>query len=154
VIRHQHECWGTCERLDALQAAFLRVKLEHLAEHQRQRSVTARMYRERLATVDGIRALHTSPDAGHAHHLFVVTAPDRDRVLEGLHRDGIEAAVHYPRPIHLQPGARGLGAQGRFPAAEQLARTVLSLPFWPGMPEALVDRVVVALAGITGRVAA
>jgi dTDP-3-amino-3,4,6-trideoxy-alpha-D-glucose transaminase len=154
VVRHQHECWGTCERLDALQAAFLRVKLEHLAEHQRQRSVTARMYRERLASVDGIRALHTSPDAGHAHHLFVVTAPDRDRVLEGLHRDGIEAAVHYPRPIHLQPGARGLGAQGRFPAAEQLARTVLSLPFWPGMPEALVDRVVVALAGITGRVAA
>ena len=62
--------------------------------------------------------------------------------------------MHYPRPIHLQPGARGLGGPGRFPAAEQLARTVLSLPFWPGMPEALVDRVVVALAGITGRVAA
>jgi|SoiMethySBSTD1v2_1073268.scaffolds.fasta_scaffold197899_2 dTDP-4-amino-4,6-dideoxygalactose transaminase len=154
VIRHQHECWGTCERLDALQAAFLRVKLEHLAEHQRQRCTTARLYRERLASLDRVRGLRTSPDAGHAHHLFVVTAPDRDHVLDELHREGIEAAVHYPRPIHLQPAAHGLGALGRFPVAEQLARTVLSLPFWPGMPEALVDRVVAALAGVTGRVAA
>ena len=83
-----------------------------------------------------------------------MTAPDRDHVLDELHREGIEAAVHYPRPIHLQPAAHGLGALGRFPVAEQLARTVLSLPFWPGMPEALVDRVVAALAGVTGRVAA
>jgi dTDP-3-amino-3,4,6-trideoxy-alpha-D-glucose transaminase len=154
VIRHQHECWGACERLDALQAAFLRVKLEHLPEHQRQRCATARLYRERLAPLAGIRGLHTSPDAGHAHHLFVVTTHDRDRVLDELHHEGIEAAVHYPRPIHLQPGARGLGEPGRFPAAEHLARTVLSLPFWPGMPEPHVDRVVGALAGITGRVAA
>jgi dTDP-4-amino-4,6-dideoxygalactose transaminase len=154
VVRHQHECWGACERLDALQAAFLRVKLEHLAEHQRQRSTTARLYRERLAPLTTVRGLHTSPDAGHAHHLFVVTTHERDRVLEGLHHDGIEAAVHYPRPIHLQPGARGLGAEGRFPMAEQLARTVLSLPFWPGMPEEFVDRVAVALARITSRVAA
>ena len=154
VVRHQHESWGLCERLDALQAAFLRVKLEHLAEHQRQRCATARQYRERLGSIADVSALHTSPDAGHAHHLFVVTTHDRDRVLEGLHHEGIQAAVHYPRPIHLQPGARGLGEQGRFPVAEHFARSVLSLPFWPGMPEALVDRVVAALAGITGRAAA
>jgi dTDP-4-amino-4,6-dideoxygalactose transaminase len=154
VLRHQHESWGVCERLDSLQAAFLRVKLEHLPEHQRQRSATARLYRERLSALAEVRSLHTSPDAGHAHHLFVVTTHDRDRVLDGLHREGIHAAVHYPRPIHLQPGARGLGEQGRFPVAEHLARTVLSLPFWPGMAEALVDRVVAALTGITGRAAA
>jgi dTDP-4-amino-4,6-dideoxygalactose transaminase len=154
VIRHQHECWGACERLDALQAAFLRVKLEHLAEHQRQRCATARVYRERLASLAGVRMLRTSPDAGHAHHLLVVSTHDRDRVLEGLHHEGIEAAVHYPRPIHFQPGARGLGEPGQFPEAEHLARTVLSLPFWPGMAETLVDRVVGTLAGLTDRVAA
>jgi len=154
VIRHQHECWGACERLDALQAAFLRVKLEHLAEHQRQRCATARLYRERLGSLSDVRVLRTSPDAGHAHHLFVVSTHDRDRVLEGLHREDIDAAVHYPRPIHLQPGAHGLGERGQFPKAEHLARTVLSLPFWPGMPEALVDRVAAALAAITSRVAA
>jgi dTDP-3-amino-3,4,6-trideoxy-alpha-D-glucose transaminase len=154
VVRHQHECWGSCERLDALQAAFLRVKLEHLAEHQRQRSATARQYRERLAPLGQIRILETAPDAGHAHHLFVVRTPDRDGVLEALHDKGIEVAVHYPRPIHLQPGARGLTGGGQFPVAEQLARSVLSLPFWPGMDDSLLDRVAAALAGATSRVAA
>jgi len=154
VIRHQHECWGSCERLDGLQAAFLRVKLEHLAEHQRQRSATAREYRERLATVSRVRMIETAPEAGHAHHLFVVRTAERDGVLDALRAEGIEAAVHYPRPIHLQPAARGLTGGGRFPAAEHLARSILSLPFWPGMHESLLDRVVAALAGATSRVAA
>jgi dTDP-3-amino-3,4,6-trideoxy-alpha-D-glucose transaminase len=154
VVRHQHECWGSCERLDGLQAAFLRVKLEHLAEHQRQRSATAREYRERLAPLSRVRMIDTAPEAGHAHHLFVVRTAERDGVLEALRNQGIEAAVHYPRPIHLQPAARGLTGGGRFPVAEQLARSILSLPFWPGMHESLLDRVVAALAGATSQVAA
>jgi dTDP-4-amino-4,6-dideoxygalactose transaminase len=154
VVRHQHECWGSCERLDALQAAFLRVKLEHLAELQRQRSATARLYRERLGPIGAIRMIDTAPEAGHAHHLFVVRTQERDRVLEALHGESIEAAVHYPRPIHLQPGAYGVTGGRRYPVAEQLARTVLSLPFWPGMHESLIDRVATALAGATSRVAA
>jgi dTDP-3-amino-3,4,6-trideoxy-alpha-D-glucose transaminase len=154
VVRHQHECWGSCERLDGLQAAFLRVKLEHLAEHQRQRSATAREYRERLAPLSRVRMIDTAPEAGHAHHLFVVRTAERDGVLDALRNQGIEAAVHYPRPIHLQPAARGLTGGGRFPVAEQLARSILSLPFWPGMHESLLDRVVAALAGATSQVAA
>ena len=98
--------------------------------------------------------IETAPEAGHAHHLFVVRTADRDGVLDALRAEGIEAAVHYPRPIHLQPAARGLTGGGRFPAAEHLARSILSLPFWPGMHESLLDRVVAALAGATSRVAA
>jgi dTDP-4-amino-4,6-dideoxygalactose transaminase len=77
---------------------------------------------------------------------MVVRVRDRDRVISRLHGAGIAAGVHYPMPIHLQPAANGLGKPGRFPVAEELASSVISLPLWPGMTVDTVDRVVDALA--------
>jgi dTDP-4-amino-4,6-dideoxygalactose transaminase len=143
--KHQHLEFGVCERLDGLQAALLRVKLRRLPAEQRRREVAVAGYTGALDGMDGVTRLRTSPGARHVHHLLVVRVAARDTVLGHLRRSGVEAAVHYPRPIHLQPAGGSLGARGQFPVAEALSDSVLSLPLWPGMGAAVVDRVVGAL---------
>jgi dTDP-4-amino-4,6-dideoxygalactose transaminase len=141
-----HVVAGFCERLDELQAAFLLAKLAHLPAAQAARRRAVDHYRRRLAEVDGVELLETAPDARHAHHLFVVRVPRRDAVLASLHAAGVGASVHYRTPIHLQPAGRHLGEPGQFPGAEALADSVLSLPLYAGISEALLDRCVEALA--------
>ena len=83
----------------------------------------------------------------HVWHLYVVRVPRRDRVLARLRRAGVGAAVHYPVPVHLQPGFRWLGhAAGDFPVAEAAAAQLLSLPLYPGITAAQQERVVDELA--------
>ena len=147
VTRHEHSHWGYCQRMSALQAAFLGVKLDRFDAHQRQRRAASRHYGALLADVSGVRPLEVAPEAGHAHHLEVVVVQQRDAVLARLRANGVEAAVHYPTPIHLQPGAPGLGERGAFPRAERLSESVLSLPLWPGITEATVEHVVREVEG-------
>jgi dTDP-4-amino-4,6-dideoxygalactose transaminase len=140
--KDRHELRGLCERLDALQAAFLRVKLARFASDQRARVATAGRFLDRLGDVGGVDLLRTDQRAAHAHHLMVVRVDARDRVLTALREQGIAAAVHYPTPIHAQPAAAELGAIGQFPVAEALARSILTLPMWPGMDDDTMDRIV------------
>jgi dTDP-4-amino-4,6-dideoxygalactose transaminase len=141
-----HVMAGFCERLDELQAAFLVAKLAHFPPAQVARRRTVDYYRRCLADLQHVQVLATAPGATHAHHLFVVRVPHRDAVLASLHAAGVGASVHYRTPIHLQPAGRHLGAPGQFPAAEALAGSILSLPLYPGMSQALVDCCVEALA--------
>ncbi|MDP8970197.1 MAG: DegT/DnrJ/EryC1/StrS family aminotransferase [Actinomycetota bacterium] len=141
-----HVVAGFCERLDELQAAFLVAKLAHLPAAQAARRRAVDLYRRRLAGLHRVQVLETAAGARHAHHLLVVRVPRRDVVLASLRAAGVGASVHYRTPIHLQPAGRHLGDRGQFPAAEALADSVLSLPLYPGMSEALVDRCVDALA--------
>jgi len=145
VRKHDRAVWGACERLDALQAAFLRVKLARFGEEQRRRVVAATRYIEQLSDVPDVQLLSTAAQATHAWHLMVVRVPRRDAVLRALQSRGIGAAVHYPTPIHLQTGAVELGKPGDYPAAEDLSRSILTLPLWPGMGDELMDQVVVGL---------
>ena len=86
------------------------------------------------------------PERGtQVFHLFVVEVDERDRVLARLREDDIGAAVHYPTPVHLQPAWSALGEPGAFPAAERLAQRALTLPVFPGITPAEVDRVAAAL---------
>jgi dTDP-4-amino-4,6-dideoxygalactose transaminase len=143
--RHHHVVSGLCERLDGLQAAFLDVKLRHLADAQATRDAAAAHYREILTGREDIVLFSTPPEARHVHHLFVVRVPDRDRVLADLREAGIEAAVHYPRPIHAQPAFADLGTSGQFPVAEALTASVLSLPLYAGISTGDLDRCATAL---------
>lgn len=147
AAKHEHRQYGFCLRMGGLQAAFLDVKLRHLGAHQRQRDAAVHRYGTLLAEVAEVSMIETAPAARHVHHLKVIVVPERDEVLARLRARGVEAAVHYPTPIHLQPGAPGLGDPGRFPVAERLSSSVLSLPLWPGMPEAAIDTVVRELSG-------
>ena len=82
----------------------------------------------------------------HAWHLYVVRVPDRDRVLKELHAAGIGAGIHYPVPIHLTSAFAELGyTEGAFPAAERVAREILSLPLFPEITPSQQERVVSVL---------
>ena len=149
VAKNVHGTFGFNERLDALQAAFLNVKLGHVAEMQAERLAAAATYASKLAGLDGVELLRTSALAGHVHHLLVIQVrARRDIVLETLRRHGVEASVHYPTPIHLQPAFAAAGGRpGQFPVAERLANHILSLPLFPGIDTAAIERCVSVLAG-------
>ena len=133
---NDHVRVGATARLDNLQAALLSVKLPHLDAWNEQRRHAAAIYREALAGLP----LQLPPEEG-VFHLFAVEIDDRDRVRASLREAGIGAAVHYPRPAHLNPAWSGLGARGDFPAAERLAERTLSLPMFPGIEAGEIERV-------------
>ncbi len=146
VRKNVHLRVGVNERLDALQAAFLSVKLRHLDDAQRARLRAEQCYRERLSEVQGVRLLASDVRGCSACHLFVIRVGRRDAVLRRLRERGIEAGVHYPTPIHLQPACHEFGGRpGQFPHAEQLAASVLSLPLFPEITAAQIDQTVESL---------
>ena len=136
---------GATSRLDTLQAALLSVKLPHLDKWNEQRREAAARYRETLADMPLELPPEDPPGGEQVFHLFAVEVDDRDRVRASLLEAGIGAAVHYPRPAHLNPAWSELGAPGDFPAAERLAERTLSLPMFPGITAEEIDRVADAL---------
>lgn len=141
--RYVHEASGFNERMDGLQAAFLRVKLQHLGEAQRRRLAVVDCYRRLLEGVPGVGWFETHPHAGHSRHLMVVQIGDRDRVMDAMRAAGVQVMVHYPTPIHRQPAFTAVA--GSFPVAERLATRILSLPLFPDMTVEQVGRTVDAL---------
>lgn len=127
---------GFNHRMDGLQGAFLSIKLKRLREWTDARIRLADTYRELLADLEEIQLPVLRPGARHAHHVFAVLTPDRDRVAARMKEAGVSCGVHYPVPIHLHPSTRHLGyARGDFPQAERLAEQELSLPLYPELAE-------------------
>jgi dTDP-4-amino-4,6-dideoxygalactose transaminase len=131
--KYYHKIVGGNFRLDALQAAILRVKLKYLNQWSDQRRQVASRYRrlcDEMGLFDRVSLLKDSP--GHIYHQFVARFPDRDRLQRYLRDRGIEAAVYYPVPLHVQECFRDLGYQlGDFPNAEAAAEDSLALPLYP-----------------------
>ncbi|MBI4247253.1 MAG: DegT/DnrJ/EryC1/StrS family aminotransferase [Candidatus Rokubacteria bacterium] len=145
-VRYQHEVIGYNGRLDALQAAILRVKLRWLDAANAQRRKVALLYEQALADVPGVELPSHPAHVLPVWHLYVIRVEHRDRLRERLAVDGIDTGLHYPIPVHLQPAYRHLGHRpGDFPTAERLAARILSLPFFPDMSEAQVARVAAAV---------
>lgn len=143
--KYVHDELGYGHRLDALQAAILAAKLPHLDAANAARRRLAARYRELLAGADLVLP-HVPDGVMPAWHLFVVRSPRRDALLASLRAQGIEAGIHYPLPLHMQPAYRWLGlASGCFPAAEAAAQQVLSLPLFPEMTDEQQDRVAAAV---------
>lgn len=148
-IKYQHERLGGNSRLDELQAAFLRIKLERLAEDNQARDDIARRY---CTEIDNPRViLPQLPQAGetHAWHLFVVRCQQRQALQDQLRSQGIETHVHYPRPIHRQTAYAEL-AELSLPRTEALSDEVLSLPNYPGLSSAAVDSIIAACNAFRG----
>jgi dTDP-4-amino-4,6-dideoxygalactose transaminase len=135
---------GINSRLDEMQAAFLRVKLRHLAAWNDARRRIARRYNQLLAGA-GIVLPDLPDDESHVWHLYVVQTTQRDRLQAALLRRGVETAIHYPLPAHLQPVYQGLAAPGSLPITERLAGEVLSLPIFPELTEAELDATAAAV---------
>ncbi len=142
LSKYEHQFMGFGERLDALQAAILAAKLPHLAAWNARRRALAARYDTLLAGA-GLTLPAESPDLQSVYHLYVVRTPQRDALLAHLKANGVEAGIHYPIPLHLQPAMGYLGhTAGAFPQAEAAGREVLSLPLYAEMTEAQQDYVV------------
>jgi dTDP-4-amino-4,6-dideoxygalactose transaminase len=143
---NRHDLLGCNARMPELIAAALRVKLPRLEAWTAERRRVAARYAAALAGAEGIRVPHTAPWADPVWHLYAVEVDCRDAVRERLHERGIATGVHYPVPVHLQPAYAHLGrGAGTFPEAERSAARVLSLPMYPALADADVDRVAAAL---------
>ena len=139
--KYVHDQVGYGERLDTLQAAILTVKLAHLADWTAARRRLAARYHTLLADLDLILP-QEADEANAAWHLYVVRTPHRDQIVDQLKRHGVEAGIHYPLPLHLQPAFASLGSRaGDLPVTEAVSATCLSLPLFPEMTDAQQDRV-------------
>jgi dTDP-4-amino-4,6-dideoxygalactose transaminase len=137
---------GINSRLDEIQAAILRTKLARLDADNLRRIETARRYSAGLNRPDiGLPAC--SADAEHVFHQFVIRVPnDRDGFREALQKRGIGTAVHYPVPVHRQPAYRDRGLHvGPLPRTDKLCAEIVSLPMFPQLTDADVDRVIAAI---------
>lgn len=132
-------------RLDAIQAAILRVKLKHLDAWSAARKRNADWYRAHLsAETFGLPV--EAPARRHIYNQFMIRTPSRDRVAEALKKAGIGHEVYYPVPLHLQECFADLGyAPGSMPVSEAAALEVLALPIYPELTEAQLAEVVTAL---------
>jgi dTDP-4-amino-4,6-dideoxygalactose transaminase len=148
--RYLHDSLGFNARIDEMQAAILRIKLRHLDAWNECRRVHARRY-DLLLSECTVQRPFLPQDRSHVFHLYVIRASQRDDLRAALAEAGIETGVHYPVPIHLQPAARTYGyCEGDLPVTEQAAREILSLPMYPELTDAHVQRVASAVTRATG----
>lgn len=150
----EHVDLGYNERLDGLQAALLRVKLEHLDKWNLARRLHAASYFHALPP--GSRLLEEAPGNECVYHLFPVRFDNRDAVASALQARGIETGIHYSPAVHGHPAWQGsLARQGDFPIAEAWAAEELSLPMHPDLQpheiEHVAEIVHVAVSGTTAR---
>lgn len=148
---YHHELVGTNSRLDALQAAVLVAKLGHLDAWNEGRRRNAALYDRLLADVDGVVTPAVAVGNEPVYHQYTIRAARRDELRAHLERRGIGTGVYYPLPLHLQPCFSELGYRaGDLPAAERLCREVLSLPIYPELGEARIERVAAAIREFYG----
>jgi dTDP-4-amino-4,6-dideoxygalactose transaminase len=141
--RYRHRMVGTTGRLDAIQAAVLRLKLLRLEECNQARRMAAHMLREELVDAHPVvPPAAVQPGHDHVFHQFVVRTPKRDALRDFLARKGIATAVHYPVPIHRSDAYRALaGEWDAAPCATRLAGEILSLPIFPSMTAGQIRRI-------------
>jgi dTDP-4-amino-4,6-dideoxygalactose transaminase len=140
------EAVGVNSRLDELQAAILRVKLEHLDAQNARRQAIAAAYDAALRGTS-LKPPVRRDGVGHVYHLYVLRVPDRADMQARLRAAGVGTGIHYPSPVHAQPAYRGrvaLGPSG-CRATEIAAEHVLSLPMYPELTDAQVAQVCEAL---------
>jgi dTDP-4-amino-4,6-dideoxygalactose transaminase len=165
--RYYHDEFGWNGRMDAIQAAVLRVKLAHIADWNQRRRQHAATY-DRLFAGSGltsglatsqssdpivneraapVRLLARSPQAKQVFHQYVIRAQRREELRKFLAERKIGSEIYYPLPLHMQPAFSYLGLKaGDMPVSEQAAREVLALPMFPELTEAELRRVVESIA--------
>lgn len=132
--KYHHIYQGTNSRLDELQAAFLRVKLPYLDKWNSARREVAEQYFNKITNPVIKLPLRATKEYEHIYHVFVIRCNKRDELEAYLAKNGIGTVKHYPIPIHLQEAYACLNiAEGELPIAEEISRTVLSIPMYYGM---------------------
>jgi len=130
--KYHHDLKGFNMRLDTIQAAILRVKLNHLDTFNNERKRSAAIYNDQLKGNKNLILPKINYKDCHVFHLYVVRVKDRDRVQKELNDKGIGTGLHYPVPIHKTDAYRELNSC-KLPVTESLAGEILSLPMFPFM---------------------
>lgn len=159
--KYYHSQLGTNSRLDTLQAAVLQIKLPYLRDWNNWRNQAAKQYDKLLEPLadKGIKPIKNLSDQGHIYHLYVIEVEhsdeiNRDTLQAKLSEINIQTGIHYPIPCHLQPAYTYLGYQeGDFPHAERLCQNILSLPMYPGISSAQIQRVCEQITNIVNNLA-
>jgi len=139
--RYEHKYRGFNYRMDALQGAVLDVKLKYLEAWTDARRSRAAEYWRRLIPLP-VAVPHERDQSRHVYHQYVISVRDRDAWRARLNDAGVQTAVHYPVPVHLQPAYRDLGySEGDFPVAERAATEVLSLPMFPELTDEQIESI-------------
>jgi len=155
--KYQHEMLAYNYRMEAIQAAVLRVKLRHLESWTEARRSHAATY-DRLLAGSGVASPVAMPYSRHVYHVYVIRTPHRDDLQRRLGERGIHTGIHYPVPVHLQRAHADLGyGVGDFPYSEAAAQEVLSLPMYPelsdGAPMTVAQVVRESVAASSGEAA-
>jgi dTDP-4-amino-4,6-dideoxygalactose transaminase len=143
--KYHHLMRGYNYRMEGFQGAILRVKLRHLDQWIDARRSVAKTYNELLARC-GLQLPVELPWARHPYHVYTIRTEDRDNLQVALQNEGIQTAIHYSTPVHLQPAYADLGyGAGSLPRSESAAREVLSLPIYPELAGTSVAEVAAAV---------
>lgn len=139
--KYLHERVGYNYRMEAIQGAVLGVKLRHLEDWNAARRKHAESYSRELADA-GLRLLEVPAGCTSVYHIFPLFTERRDQLRAHLHAAGVSTGVHYPIPVHLQPGYRDLGYNaGDLPQTERVCHEVLSLPMYPELANETVTQI-------------
>lgn len=145
IKKHVHKYIGYNYRLEELQAAVLRIKLKHLEKWIEMRRKNAKIYDGLLENCDVVIPAEKDYNR-HVYHLYVIRAKQRQKLMEHLNSKGIQTAIHYPTPIHLQEAYSFLGhKRGSFPVAEKCVDEIISLPMFPELRQEEIELVVKAI---------
>ena len=146
-VKYFPEILGYNSRLDALQAAILRVKLRYLDGWNQRRREIAEIYDQALQSVAGIQSPFIAEGVEHVYHLYVVQTELREQLEKRLVEAGVASGVYYPQPLHLTSPCRELGYnEGDFPVSEKASRETLAFPIYPELTDQQIDRIIEVLS--------
>lgn len=149
--KYHHALRGFNYRMEGFQGAILRVKLRHLEQWTERRRAIAKAYNQLLSDMN-VETPTEMPSARHVYHVYSVRSKERDALQEALQAEGIQTAIHYALPAHLQPAYADLGySKGSLPESEKAANEVLALPVYPELTDAQVRLVAQALENVSTR---
>ncbi len=145
--KYHAEMIGYNSRLDAIQAAVLKVKLKYVDQWNEQRRNVAHHYNELLSGLS-VQTPLEAPYAYHVYHQYTIRASKRDNLKQFLLENGIETSIYYPYPLHLQEAYKFLGNKnGSLPESEKASQQLLSLPISPELNSSMQHKVFLALKG-------
>ncbi|MCE2926950.1 MAG: DegT/DnrJ/EryC1/StrS family aminotransferase [Rickettsiales bacterium] len=149
--KYKHFAIGYNSRLDTIQAAVLGVKLNHLEAWTNRRREIAKRYDEALA--GSITVSKPRPNSRSVYHHYIVEVPNRDQVLDKMKELGVQCGIHYPDALHQHKPVKDVvgDLEGKFPVAERVARSSMSLPIYPEMTDEMVDYVTQTLLDVASQ---
>jgi dTDP-4-amino-4,6-dideoxygalactose transaminase len=146
ISKYDSDVIGFGERLDALQAAILSVKLKYLPFWSKRRQENAHFYNRFLKELSSISIPFEEEELKHVYYMYVIKTKERDQLMNFLKEEGISTGIHYPSPLHLQKSLEYLGyKEGDFPITEKAAKEILSLPMFPELTEEQLNNVVIGV---------